>query len=52
VIRLPDGVVPWHAPTAVADALIATRLDSPMRQTYGSHDVPLDTDALLARVLP
>jgi len=41
-----------HAPAAVADAFIATRLSGPMRQTYGQGLDWADTRAIVDRALP
>jgi putative acyl-CoA dehydrogenase len=41
-----------HAPTAVADAFIATRIAGAPRQTYGQGLEHADTRAILARALP
>jgi putative acyl-CoA dehydrogenase len=41
-----------HAPSAVADAFIATRLAGPARQTFGQSLERADTSSILARVLP
>ena len=40
-----------HAPSAVADAFIATRLGGVARQTYGQGIERFDTKAIIARVL-
>jgi putative acyl-CoA dehydrogenase len=40
-----------HAPAAVADAFVATRLDGGFRHTYGASMAGADTSAILARVL-
>jgi putative acyl-CoA dehydrogenase len=41
-----------HAPRAVADAFIATRLAGPPRQTFGQGLERADLKAILARALP
>ena len=41
-----------HAPAAVADAFIATRLEGHPRQTYGSGLPRVDARTILARALP
>ncbi len=41
-----------HAPAAVADAFIATRLAGPPRQTYGHGLDAVDTRAIIERALP
>ncbi|MGE0202513.1 MAG: isovaleryl-CoA dehydrogenase [Hyphomicrobiaceae bacterium] len=41
-----------HAPAAVADAFLATRLSGAFRQTYGQGLDRGDPEAVLARVLP
>jgi putative acyl-CoA dehydrogenase len=41
-----------HAPSAVADAFIASRLGGSFRQTYGAGIAGTDTAAILKRVLP
>jgi len=45
------AVLRAHAPTAVADAFIATRLAGAFRHTYGQGLEGQDTGAILARVL-
>jgi putative acyl-CoA dehydrogenase len=41
-----------HAPAAVAEAFIATRLDGGFRHTYGAGIAPADSRVLLDRALP
>jgi putative acyl-CoA dehydrogenase len=41
-----------HAPAAVADAFIGTRLSGAMRQTYGQGLDWADTRAIVDRALP
>ena len=41
-----------HAPTAVADAFIATRLSGAPRQTYGQGLDWADTRAIVDRAFP
>ena len=50
--RLAAGaILRAHAPPAVADAFIATRLGGAARQTYGQGIDRFDTKAIIARVL-
>jgi putative acyl-CoA dehydrogenase len=41
-----------HAPSAVAEAFIAGRLDGPFRHTYGAGPALVDSRAILERALP
>jgi putative acyl-CoA dehydrogenase len=46
------SVLSAHAPAAVADAFIGTRLQGPARQTYGQGLEGADTRAIIERALP
>jgi putative acyl-CoA dehydrogenase len=46
------NILAAHAPAAVADAFIATRLQGPARQTYGQGLEGADTRAIIERALP
>jgi putative acyl-CoA dehydrogenase len=46
------NILAAHAPAAVADAFIATRLQGPARQTYGQGLEGADTRTIIERALP
>jgi putative acyl-CoA dehydrogenase len=46
------AILRMHAPPAVADAFIATRLGGPMHHTYGQGLEGADTRAIIDRALP
>jgi putative acyl-CoA dehydrogenase len=50
-IALQAALLVRHAPSAVADAFIATRLDGDW-WTYGAFDAEIDAAAIIARAMP
>jgi putative acyl-CoA dehydrogenase len=51
-LALQAALLARHAPNAIADAFIATRLgDSPWR-TYGAFDAEIDVSAIVTRAMP
>ncbi len=51
-VTAAGGILRAHAPSAVADAFIASRLGGSPRQTYGQAVEWADTRAILERALP
>ena len=50
-LALQAALLTRHAPSAVADAFVATRLEDTWR-TYGAFDEEIDTAAIIARAMP
>jgi putative acyl-CoA dehydrogenase len=50
-LTLQAALLARHAPSAVADAFVATRLDDTWR-TYGAFDEEIGTSAIIARAMP
>jgi putative acyl-CoA dehydrogenase len=49
-LALQAALLARHAPTAVSDAFIATRLDDNWR-TYGAFDAEIDAKAIIERAM-
>jgi putative acyl-CoA dehydrogenase len=51
-LTLQASLLARHAPAAVADAFIATRLGPEPWRTYGAFEAEIDVGAILARAMP
>jgi len=51
-LALQGALLTRHAPSAVADAFIATRLGAEPWRTYGAYEATIDERALIRRAMP
>jgi putative acyl-CoA dehydrogenase len=51
-LALQGALLARHAPKAVADAFVATRLGETPWRTYGAFDAEIDVRAIVARAMP